>query len=430
MTDCDLFVIGAGSAGVRAARLAAAAGKRVIIAEAREPGGTCVLRGCVPKKLLVYAGDGLQSAREAGAYGVRGLQPDLDWPTLREGVRAETLRLSGLYAGLLERSGVRLLHGRARLTGPHEVSVGEQMFTAEHLLIAVGGEPIRPRPFGMTSDDVFALPELPAQCTVYGGGYIGMEMAHILHTLGVRVRLAFRGPAPLRGFDADVVRVLEAAYRDDGIALQPHTPLESLTQADNVLWAVGRRPLTDDLGLQALGIATDPAGHVQVDVCLRTSVPSVFAAGDAVGRLPLTPVALHEAGCIVETLYGAGEKIPDYTDVPGAVFSRPEAAGVGVTEAAADFPHAVYLTEFRPMRHALSGRSGTMLMKVIVDRRDDALRGIHIVGEGAAEMVQCLAVAVKARLTKAQLSAVMPLHPTAAEELITLRTPVRLGDGA
>ncbi len=424
----DLVVIGGGSAGVRAARQAAARGKKVAIVEGRDWGGTCVVRGCVPKKLLVYATDKGAACQKAAYYGWQntGATPSLHWPTLRDKVQAEVQRLSGIYSNLLTQSNVTLYNGWAQFVSPNSVHVGDTVLQARHILIAVGGAPIKPRDFGFTSDDLFVLPTLPMHCTVYGGGYIGAELAGVLHGLGVAVTWAWRGDKPLRAFDTEVIDALLQAYAARGIVFKPNTAIEDLTPNDTVLWAVGRRAATKRLLLSNAGLVANSDGTLNVDDTLCAGA-TIYAAGDVLGRITLTPVALHEAECVVNVLYGDNTRRPDYTLVPSAVFSRPEIGTVGVTETEAQaFSHSVYTTRFKPMGLAFvpSTDADKMLMKIIVDEHD-VVRGMHIVGEGAAEMIQCLGVAVKMGVTKAQLSAVMPVHPTAAEEMVTLRTPTR-----
>ncbi|MFO0690806.1 MAG: glutathione-disulfide reductase [Myxococcota bacterium] len=446
--DFDLFVIGAGSGGVRASRFSAARGARVAIAEEGALGGTCVNVGCVPKKLFVYAAHFRDEMSEAVAgYGWTVGQAGFDWPTLRDNKTREIERLNGIYAGLLRDAGVRHVPGRARIVGPHAVEVAGERFTADHILVATGGWPNRPdipgAELGVTSNELFYLDSLPRRALIVGGGYIAVEFAGIFHGLGVDVTQIHRGPLFLRGFDDDVRRHLADQMQGRGIDLRLETNLTALAKArsglratlsdgsqletDLVLFATGRHPNSADLGLEEVGVALAPDGSIVVDAYSRTSVPSIWAIGDVTNRLNLTPVAIHEGVCLSETLFGKAPRSPDHENVPAAVFSQPPVGTVGLTEAAARQRYGeidVYRTTFRALKHTLTHGHERTLMKLIVDRKSDRVVGLHMVGAEAGEIVQGFAVAIKAGATKADFDATLGIHPTAAEEFVTMRTPV------
>ncbi len=452
--EVDLFVIGAGSGGVRAARVAASLGARVAVAEERHLGGTCVNVGCIPKKLLAYGAHYRDLFEDARGYGWEVGTPRFDWPTLRGAKDKEIARLNGVYQRLLEQRGVEILRGRASLEAPDRVKVtlpdGSVVWRgARHVLLATGGRPVRPEfpgsELAMVSDDVFRLPSLPGRVLVVGGGYIGLEMAGIFHGLGSRVTLAYRGGLLLRGFDHDVRAHVTQSLHARGVDLRVHTELVSLVRredgaldatlstggvltVDAVLLAVGRVPNTEGLGLEGAGVSLDGRGAVEVDARFRTSSPWVYAVGDMVDRVQLTPVALSEGQRVAQTLFGKPGGDPDYTHIPSAVFSHPEVATVGLTEDEARAEALargggvdIYRSTFTPLRHTLSGRAEKTLMKLVVERDTDRVVGVHVVGEDAAEIVQGFAVALRLGATKAQLDSTLGIHPTAAEELVTLR---------
>jgi len=441
--EVDLFVIGGGSAGVRAARVAAEHGARVAIAEDDRWGGTCVVRGCIPKKLMVYAaqlGDDIEDAR---AFGWRVGEATCDLPRLHAAVSAEVDRLSRAYAARLERAGVRLIAGRARLTGPGEVEVAGERIGAGAILVATGAAPARPGfpgdELAITSDDVFRMTTLPGRIAVVGGGYIAVELAHVLRGLGARVTLVHRGAALLRGFDGDVAAAVGDGLTARGIDVRLEERVSAATRAgaglhlalaggdalevDALLVATGRRPRTAGLGLAEVGVTLGEHGEVVVDAASRSSVASIYAVGDCTGRRALTPVAIREGQAVADALFGGVTAAVDYTNIPTAVFAIPPAASVGLTEAEARArgPVTIYRSRFRPLRHTVSGRARTTLMKLVVDGGGRVV-GAHIVGDDAPEMIQCLAVAVRLGVRKVDLDDTVALHPTGAEELVLMRT--------
>ena len=449
--DFDLFVIGGGSGGVRAARTAAGLGARVALAEGGALGGTCVNLGCIPKKLYGFAAGYAASFEEAAGYGwsLPG-RPAFDWDTLKANRREEISRLNGVYQRLLAGSGVELLTGWARLDGPHTVVVGEQRFSSQHILIASGGVPRVPdipgHAHAMTSDEMFDLPRLPEHLLVVGGGYIACEFATIFAGLGSRVTLVHRGAQVLAGFDHDAARLLEREMAESGISLRLGTTIERLVrstdsaciqaslsggasvEADTVLHAIGRTPRTEGLGLASAGITLDARGAIVVDAHYRSSAPSVYAVGDVSSRLHLTPVALAEAMVVVDELFGSGKRRMHYECIPTAVFTHPQLATCGVSEAEATARFGaegivVYSSEFKSLRHTLSGCNARTFVKLIVEKQSDRVIGLHLVGEDAAEIVQGFAVAMNAGATKAQFDATLGVHPTVAEELVTMRSP-------
>jgi len=446
--DFDLFVIGAGSGGVRASRFSAARGARVAVAEDRALGGTCVNVGCIPKKLFVYAAHFRDEMSEAAAgYGWTIGQAGFDWPTLRDNKTREIERLNGIYAGLLRDAGVRHIEGRARIVGPHEVEVAGGRYTADHILVATGGWPTLPdvpgAELGVTSNEAFYLDALPRRAIIVGGGYIAVEFAGIFHGLGVDVTQLYRGPLFLRGFDDDVRRHLAEQMAGRGIDLRFNANVTALAKArsglratltdgsqletDLVLFATGRHPNSANLGLEEVGVELATDGAIKVDAFSRTNVPSIWAIGDVTNRINLTPVAIHEGVCLSETLFGKGPRSPVHENVPAAVFSQPPVATVGLTEAAARERYGeidVYRTTFRALKHTLTHGHERTLMKLLVDRRSDRVVGLHMVGAEAGEIVQGFAVAIKAGATKADFDATLGIHPTAAEEFVTMRTPV------
>ncbi|MFP6660029.1 MAG: glutathione-disulfide reductase [Myxococcota bacterium] len=445
--DYDLVTIGAGSGGVRASRVSAGLGARVAVAEEARLGGTCVNLGCIPKKLLVYASHFREDFADAAAgYGWTVPEPRFDWGTLIRNKDREIERLNAVYDGLLEAAGVERILDRAQIEDPHTVRVGDRHIRARHILVACGGEPLRPDiPGGelaITSDEAFGLEALPGRVLIVGGGYIAVEFAGIFAGLGSRVKLSYRGPLFLRGFDRDLRSALADEMRRRGIDLCFETEVTAIEAVagglrarfadggealvDCVLYAIGRRPKTDGLGLEAAGVRLNAKGAIEVDAFGATSVPSIHAIGDVTDRVNLTPVAIHEGMCLSRTLFG-GEATPaDHTDVPSAVFSQPAIGTVGWTEEAArEGGRAidVYASSFRSLRHTLTGGEEKTLMKLVVDRDSQRVLGVHVLSPDAAEIVQGFAVAVKASATKADLDATIGIHPTAAEELVTMREP-------
>lgn len=444
--DFDYFVIGAGSGGVRSARIAAGYGARVAVAEDRHLGGTCVNVGCVPKKLLVYAAHFAQDFEDAAGFGWSVGPTRHDWARLIANKNAEIQRLNGVYRRLLEGAGVTIVEGRARLVDAHTVAVGEERYTADKILIATGGWPELPdipgaREHGITSNEAFYLERLPGRILIVGGGYIGVEFAGIFHGLGSRVSLSYRGPLFLRGFDQDVREALAEEMARSGVELLFKTTVERVEKAgdcllahmsdgqvietDAVMFATGRKPNTDGLGLEEAGVRVDAAGAVIIDEDYRTTAANIYAVGDVTNRIALTPVAIAEGHALADTLFGNNPRRIDYENIPTAVFSLPPIGTVGLTEEEARRTLAgvdIYTSSFRPMRHTLSGRQEKTLMKLVVDRADGRVVGCHMVGPDAPEIIQGLAVAMVAGATKADFDRTMGIHPTAAEEFVTMRT--------
>ena len=449
--DYDLFVIGAGSGGVRAARLAAMTGARVGVAEEYRVGGTCVIRGCVPKKLMVYASEFAREFETAKGYGWSGLEhARFDWSEFLINKDMEIARLSGIYTSNLNKAGADLFQAKARFLGPHALELvdakgGVSSVTAAKVLIATGGRPRLPKIEGVehaiSSNEAFHLPELPDSIVVVGGGYIAVEFACIFHSLGVKTTLVYRGANLLRGFDEDVrahvadefhkrgLRVALACEhvsiekRPDG-TLVSHLNTGLSIASQQVMFATGREPYVEGLGLDAAGVELNEKGAIRVDDYSRTSAPHIWAVGDVTDRVNLTPVAIREAAAFAETEFHGRPTRFDHRDIPTAVFSQPTVGVVGMTEAEARHKLGqvdIYLTRFRPMRTAFMGDEARMLMKLVVEAPSGRVVGVHIVGPDAAEMIQLAAVAVKAGLTKAQWDETCALHPTAAEELVTLR---------
>ena len=446
--DYDLFVIGAGSGGVRAARLAAMTGAKVAVAEEYRVGGTCVIRGCVPKKLMVYASEFAHSFEVARKYGWSGLEPQFDWNEFKTTKDLEIARLSGIYTSNLKKSGADILHDRARFVDPHTLElVGEgRKVTAKRILIATGGRPHLPADLpgiehAITSVGAFDLAALPKSMVIVGGGYIAVEFACIFHGLGVDTTLVYRGPNLLRGFDEDVRSHLGDELRKRGLRVAvacQHQAIEKnadgrlvnrmsngLTlESDVTMFAIGRDPHVVGLGLEAAGVKLNEAGAVAVDEFSRTNVPHIWAVGDVTDRINLTPVAIREAAAFAETVFHDRPTAFDHADVPTAVFSQPPIGVVGLSESEArhKFPAVdIYLTRFRPMKTGFAGSEERMLMKLVVDAATQKVVGVHIVGADGPEIIQLAAVAVKAGLTKQQWDDTCALHPTVAEELVTLR---------
>lgn len=447
--DFDLIVIGAGSGGVRLARMSAQRGARVAIVESRYLGGTCVNVGCVPKKLFVYGAHVSEDLEDAAGYGwkVPLDQVSFDWPTLVANKNAEIERLNGIYGRMLENAGVTIIEGTASLADANTVVVGNQRYTTRHITVATGSWPVIPDIPGkesiLTSNEMFYLPQLPRQAVVWGGGYIAVEFAGILAGLGVETTLLYRGDLFLRGFDHDVREFVANEMRRKGVDLRFGVTIEAVesdgthydvTLNDGthmttglVMAATGRRALVEGLGLEALGVRLSESGHVEVDDHFQTAVPSITALGDVIGTPQLTPVALAQGMVLSRRLFGDGEGEMDYNCIPTAVFCQPNIGTVGLTEEEAkEAGHTVsiYRSEFRPMKHTLSGREERCLMKLVVDAGTDRVLGAHMVGPDAGEITQGLAVAIKAGATKAQFDSTLGIHPTSAEEFVTMREPV------
>jgi len=445
--DYDLFTIGAGSGGVRASRMAAASGGRVAIAEERYLGGTCVNAGCVPKKLLMYASQFASSFEDAAGFGwsVGGL--DFEWAALIANKDREIGRLNGAYRRMLETSGATVIDARATLVDGHTVAVDGRRFTAETILVATGGRPFVPDVPGadlaITSDEAFHLEQLPERVVVVGGGYVAVEFAGIFDGLGCEVSLLYRGELFLRGFDDDIRRTLADVMAGRGVDLHFDTEVAGIEscnrglrlvtttgdthRADVVLWAIGRVPNTSGLELDRVGVDLTDRGAIQVDRYSRSSVPSIYAVGDVTDRRALTPVAIAEGAAFAETVFNDNPTAVEYANIPTAVFSQPPVGAVGLTEAEArDAGHdvVVFRSTFRPMLNTLSGRDEHTMMKLVVDRPSDAVLGIHMVGPEAGEIIQGFAVALKAGATKAVFDSTVGIHPTAAEEFVTMREPV------
>lgn len=445
--DYDLFVIGAGSGGVRASRIAAGHGARVGICEESRVGGTCVIRGCVPKKLLVFASQFAEAFEDAAGYGWKPGQASFSWPDLIAAKDREIDRLNEIYLRLLSGAGVTLHEGRGRLVDAHTVEVNGQQITADRILIAVGGRPWVPEipghELGITSDEAFDLPELPGRVLIAGAGYIAVEFAGIFNGLGSEVTLAYRRGLILRGFDDDVRRVVEAGMRERGVRLDYHSAPARLEKTgagievtfsddrcesyDTVMFATGRAPYTWDLGLDPAGVRLGPGNRIEVDEYSQTNVESIYAVGDVTDRIALTPVALMEGHAFADTQYGGMDRPVEHANTPAAVFSQPPVGTVGLSEEqarAAGHHIRIFRSSFTPMKYTLSGRSEKALMKLVVDADNDRVLGCHVVGPDAPEMVQGFAVAVRAGLSKADFDRTIGIHPTSAEELVTLRQPV------
>ncbi|ARO13964.1 glutathione reductase [Ketogulonicigenium robustum] len=458
--DFDLFVIGGGSGGVRAARVAAASGARVALAEDDRMGGTCVIRGCVPKKLMVYASGFAEFPAEAAAFGWDFSEGRFDWARFRSSLNIELDRLEGVYERLLSGSEVVTYKARAALAGPHEVrlSTGETV-SAKVILIATGGRPQRPEMqnahLGLISDDLFALPSLPTRLLIIGGGYVACEFAGVFNGFGTRVVQAYRGSQILRGFDEEVRAHVAAGMVRRGVDLRlgveiaamgpagaPDAPAPEgyrgpitvrfsdgkVEEFDTVLFATGRVPNTRDLGLSAVGISLGKRGEIPVDAYSQTAVPSIYAVGDVTDRAALTPVAIREAMCFVDTVFRDKPTAMDHSLIATAVFTQPEVGTVGLTEddARARGPIEVYATTFKPMRSAFAGGDEKVLMKLIVDQATRKVLGVHIVAPDAGEMIQLAAIAVTMGATKEDFDRTVAVHPTMAEELVTMRSVTRV----
>lgn len=446
--DVDLFVIGAGSGGVRASRIAALHGARVMVAEEFRVGGTCVIRGCVPKKLLVYASRFAEEFEDAVGFGWSVGETRFDWPSLIAAKDKEIDRLNAAYIRNLERAGAELVPMRAEIEDAHHVRLADgRRISARYILVATGGAPyIDPalpgHELAITSNEAFHLPQLPKRIAIVGGGYVAVEFAGIFNGLGVETTLIHRGDALLRGFDDELrtklreeiekkgIRVVlnnqasEIVDTGDGLLMRSQNGREFAV--DRVMMATGRNPNTSGLGLDRAGVQLDGAGAIMVDDYSQSNVPSIYAVGDVTNRVNLTPVAIREGHAFADTVFGGKKIAVDHHCIPKAVFSQPEIGTVGLTEAEAVAEFAdvdIYRTDFRPMKHTMSGRDERMLMKLVVEAAGGRVVGCHILGEGAAEMVQLVTIAIKMGATKENFDAAMALHPTAAEELVTMREP-------
>jgi glutathione reductase (NADPH) len=446
MADFDLFVIGAGSGGVRASRVAAAYGARVAVAEEHKVGGTCVIRGCVPKKLLVYGAHFAEDLDDAAMFGWDVPTKQFNWPVLRDNVLAEVGRLEGAYTDTLTNHKVTIFHERATLTGPNSIKLaGGKEVTAEKILIATGARPVMPPIEGIehaiSSNEVFHLEELPKRIVIAGGGYIANEFAGIFHQFGSRVTLVNRTDVMLRHYDQQIVdRLIQISLRK-GINFEFNATIERIErrddgslhikmtgcddfEADQLLFATGRNPNTEGLGLEALGIELGDKGRMKVDGDNRSTVPSIFAVGDVTDRVQLTPVAIREGQAFADTFFGNKPCRVDYGCIPSAVFSHPPLAGVGMTEGHARNtigPVKIFTSDFRPMKNVLAGRNERSLYKLVVDAESEVVVGIHMIGPDAPEILQAATVAVKAKLKKSDLDETVALHPTMAEELVLMR---------
>jgi glutathione reductase (NADPH) len=450
--DFDLLVIGGGSGGVRASRLAAMTGARVALAEESRMGGTCVIRGCIPKKLLVYASQFSENVKDAAGYGWDFGEARFDWPTLISNKDKEIARLEGLYTRNVEAVGVTVFADRAIFEDAHTLRLlnGNRTVTAETILIATGNRPtremgtshvIRGSELCITSNEAFILKEMPKRILIAGGGYIALEFAHIFHGLGANVSLVYRGDKPLRGFDNDMRDALCESMTARGLdvllgceftkvekrgdSLHAETSKGAVIECDQIVLAIGRQPNTDMLHVEKAGVELGKRGEVVVDKYSRTSAPNIYAVGDVTDRLQLTPVAIHEAMCFVETVFKNNPTAPDHIHVPSAVFTTPELAAVGLSEEKAlAMGHSVdvYKSSFKPLLHTLGGRPVRTLVKMVVDAGSDQVLGCHIFGDHAAEIIQVAAVALKLGASKNDFDSTIALHPTAAEELVTMRT--------
>ncbi|WP_438952407.1 glutathione-disulfide reductase [Porticoccus sp.] len=444
--DVDLFVIGAGSGGVRTARMCAQQGLRVMVAESQYLGGTCVNVGCVPKKLFVYASSFREEFRAAKGFGWNVGESNFDWPTLRDNKNREIQRLNDIYGNLLEKAGVELVEGWAKILDPNSVEVNGQIYQCKKILIATGGTPFVPefpgREYAITSNEAFYLDNLPDRIVIVGGGYIAIEFAGIFNGLGVETHLLYRGDLFLRGFDLDIRKILKEEVEKQGIKLYFSTDIEKIEavsdglftarlnnggsiEAGLIMYATGRRPNIDNLGLENTVVETQSNGAIIVDDYFQTAEPSIYAIGDVIGRVELTPVAINEGMALTKTLVTGVPTTIDYTNIPTAVFSQPNTASVGLTEELARQQYGenlrIYRSKFRAMKETLGGGDGKVFMKLIVVNDTDKVVGCHMVGEGAGEIIQGFAIAVKMGVTKADFDATIGIHPTAAEEFVTMR---------
>lgn len=444
--DFDLITIGAGSGGVRASRLAASFGAKVAVIEEVREGGTCVLRGCVPKKLFVYGSHFGHDLGDGAGYGWSAENIRHDWPKMIAAKEKELDRLHGIYVKLLENAGATRIHGRGTVVDAHTVAVGDKRYTAEKILIAVGGWPSIPesvegKEHVITSNEALELPQRPDRIVIVGSGFIAVEFAGIFNSFGSETHLVYRADKVLRGFDEDVRNTLTEEMTKKGMHLHPgvlperiekagaaykvHMNDGSVIEADQVMYATGRHPNTKGLGLAEAGVEMDRKGAVKVNEWSQTSVPSIFAVGDVTDRINLTPVAIAEGHCFAETQFNNNPRQADHSDVPSAVFSQPPIGTVGLTEAEARETYGaidVYVAGFRPMKYTLTDNPERGMQKLIVDRASDRVVGAHMVGLDAPEIIQGIGIAIKAGATKAEFDATIGIHPTAAEEFVTMRT--------
>ncbi|WP_086932335.1 glutathione-disulfide reductase [Agarilytica rhodophyticola] len=450
--DYDLFVIGAGSGGVRASRIASQLGAKVAVAEDRYLGGTCVNVGCVPKKLFVYSSEYAKSFKDAAGFGWAVGETKFQWDTLRDNKTAEIERLNGIYGNILENAGVELINGHASIVDPHTVKVGEKNYTAKYILVAVGGWPRKPSfPGGehtIDSNDVFYLKDFPEKVLVQGGGYIAVEFAGIFNGLGCDTELLYRGPLFLRGFDEEIRRFVSSEVEKSGVNLSFNTDIEKIDKRDDgkldvqlnngetrtvdaVFSAVGRVPKTEGLGLENTAVQFNKTGEILVNENFQTDEPSIYALGDVVGRKTLTPVALAEGMALARHLFRGDDVTLSYKNIATAVFCQPNIATLGVTEEEAQAtgkPYAIFSSEFKPLKNTVSGSEQRTLMKLIVDKESDKVIGAHMAGPDAGEIIQGLAIAVKAGATKQDFDETIGIHPTSAEEYVTMRESAREGN--
>jgi glutathione reductase (NADPH) len=444
--DYDLFVIGAGSGGVRAARMSAGHGAKVAVAEEYRVGGTCVIRGCVPKKLFVYASHFAEEFEDAAGFGWTVADAKFDWPTLVKNKDAEIDRLNGIYIKNLEASGVEILQGRAVVKDANTVTLDGRDITAKYILVAVGGTPFMPQIDGIehaiSSNEAFHIETLPQNIIVVGGGYIAVEFAGIFNGLGVDTTLVYRGPQILRGFDNEVRTHLAAEMVVKGVNIKTESDIAAIAKTESgytvtyqdgstqdtglVMYATGRVPMTDGLGLENAGVELGAKGEIKVDAYSKTNIDNIYAVGDVTARAELTPVAIREGAAFAETVFNDNPMAVDHSIIPTAVFSQPPIGTVGLSEEAArEAGHEidVYGASFRPMKNTLSGNPEKTLMKLIVDKADDKVLGLHIVGPDSGEMIQAFGVAITMGASKVQFDATIAVHPTAAEELVTFKQP-------
>ena len=444
--DYDLFVIGAGSGGVRAARMSATYGAKTAMAEEYRVGGTCVIRGCVPKKLFVYASHYAEDFHEAAGFGWTVSDAQFDWATLIKNKDAEIDRLNQIYIKNAKAAGVEIIEQSAELLDPHTIQIGERQVSAKYILLAPGAAPFVPdiegREHIITSNEAFHLDSLPARMVIVGGGYIAVEFAGIFNGLGVDVTLVYRGEEIMRGFDMDIRTHLRAEMQKKGITVMLETDIAAISKHDNgyhaqlgngdvlatdcVMYATGRVPNVSGLGLEKAGVETHRNGAIKVDAFSKTSVDHIYAVGDVTDRAQLTPIAIREGAAFAETVFNQNPQQVDHSIIPTAVFSQPPIGTVGLTEeeARAQSDIDIYRSVFRPMKHTLSGSDEKTLMKLIVDKKTDKVLGLHIVGPDSGEMIQAFGIAVTMGATKADFDATVAVHPTAAEELVTMKTPV------
>lgn len=449
--DYDLFVIGAGSGGVRASRIASQLGAKVAVAEDRDLGGTCVNVGCVPKKLFVYGSEYSKLAKDAKGFGWNIGESHFDWATLRDNKSAEIERLNGIYGNILGNAGVEIINGRAIIEDPHTVKVGDSTYRAKYILIAVGGWPRKPGFPGaehtIDSNEVFYMDAFPKRVLVQGGGYISVEFAGIFNGLGSETELVYRGPLFLRGFDEEIRGFVASEIAKTGVKLSFDTDIESIEkqadgslrvtlntgetrEVDSVFTAVGREPKTRNLGLENTAVELGKGGHIVVDENFRTAEPSIFALGDVIGRKTLTPVALAEGMALARYLFADQPVNLSYENIATAVFCQPNIATLGLSEEEAKAKgraYTVFTSEFKPLKNTISGSEARTFMKLIVDKETDKVIGAHMAGPEAGEIIQGVAIAVKAGATKSDFDATIGIHPTSAEEFVTMREVRREG---